>query len=151
MSYMKIGNTCIRENGHKVNIFRVVDKIKQELKAVIPEVEDDKLIFIMSHCRSYYGGKLHHGRRGGPNQKPRELTHTERLVYDYMLRNKLNPSTAYRWFLATRVPDDVKEKLAKGQIGVKVAMRIAWNRKKAAQTNLGLLLIEELRTIIRTL
>ena len=53
MSYMKIGNTCIRENGRKVNIFTVVDRIKKDLKAVIPEVEDDKLIFIMSHCRSY--------------------------------------------------------------------------------------------------
>lgn len=64
-----------------------------------------------------------------------------------MLRNKLNPSTTYRWFLATRVPDDVKEKLAKGQIGYNLVLRIAWNRKKATQTNQGLLLIEELRAI----
>lgn len=151
MSYMKIGNTCIRENGHKVNIFKVVDKIKKELKAIIPEVEEDKLLTIMCHCRRYYEGKLHYGRRGKLNPKPRELTHTERLVYDYLLRGKLNPSTAYRWFLAIRIPDDVKEKLAKGQLSYKLAMKIAWNRKRASETNHGILLIEELRTIIRTL
>ncbi|MBW2976577.1 hypothetical protein KY347_03975 [Candidatus Woesearchaeota archaeon] len=148
---MKLGNTCIRENGRKVNLFREVDKIKQELKAIIPEVDDDKFTEIMGHCRRYYEGNLYYGRRNSRTKKPRDLTHTERLVYDYLLRKKCNPSTTYRWFLATRIPDDVKEKLAKGQIGFKTAMRIAWNRKKAAETNLGILLIEDLRAIIRTL
>ncbi len=151
MSCMKLGNTCIRENGHKVNVFSAVDKIKRELKAVIPGIEDDKLLAIMCHCRRHYEGKLHYGRRGKQNPMPRELTHTERLVYDYVLRTKLNPSTAYRWFLATRIPDDVKEKLAKGQLSYKLAMRIAWNRKKSAETNQGLLLIEELRNVMRML
>ena len=35
MSYMKIGNTHIRENGHKINVFKKVDEIKQELKVAV--------------------------------------------------------------------------------------------------------------------
>ncbi|MFH1053025.1 MAG: hypothetical protein V1740_01280, partial [Candidatus Woesearchaeota archaeon] len=139
MSYMKKGNIYIRENGHKVNIFKKVNQIKQDLKAIIPEIDSDKLIPIMSHCRRHYGGKLHYGRRGTPNARLRGLTKTEQLVYDYMIRQGYNPSTAYRWFLAVRLPEDVKEKLAKGLISYNVAMRISWNRKRANITNQGLL------------
>ena len=151
MSYMKLGNTHIRENGHKVNVFKKVDEIKKELKVVIPEIEGDKLLEIIGHCRAHYEGKFYYGRRTSPHKSKREMTQNERIVYDYLIRKGLKPSTAYRWFLATRLPDDVREKLAKGQVSYKAAMRITWNRKRAAETNQGLLLIEELRTIVRTL
>src|SRR3989344_5629118 len=151
MSYMKLGNTHIRENGHKVNVFKKVDEIKKDLKVVIPEIEGDKLLEIMGHCRSYYEGKFYYGRRTSPTRKKREMTQNERIVYDYLIRKGLKAPTIYRWFLATRLPDDVREKLAKGQVSYKAAMRITWNRKRAAETNQGLLLIEELRTIARTL
>lgn len=151
MSYMKIGNIHIRENGHKVNIFKKVDEIKKELKVVIPEIEDNKLLEMVGHCRAHYEGKFYYGRRTNPNKRRRELTHNERIIYDYLIRKGIKPSTAYRWFLATRLPDDVREKLARGQLNYKAAMRIAWNRKRASETNQGLLLIEELRTIVRTL
>jgi len=153
MSYDRIGNYRIRENGRKINIFDKVNEIKQHLKDIIPEIESDKLIVILSHCRAYYEGKLHYGRRNVPEnlQRTRELTANERIVYEYLLKNKLNPSTTYRWFIATRLPQDVREKLAKGEIGQKQAMLISANRRNAKMSQIGLLMMEEIREIIQKL
>jgi len=153
MSYDRIGNYRIRENGKKINIFDKVNEIKQHLKDIIPEIESDKLIVILSHCRAYYEGKLHYGRRNVPEnlQRTRELTANERIVYEYLLKNKLNPSTTYRWFIATRLPQDVREKLAKGEIGQKQAMLISANRRNAKMSQIGLLMMEEIREIIQKL
>ena len=150
MSYDRIGNTKVRINGEKVNIFTMVNKIKNELKAILPEIESDKLINMLSHCRNQYYGKLYYGRRANPKNlnRIRELTPNERLVYDYLLKNQFNPCTTYRWFIATRIPSDVKDKLIKGQISVRKAMEISSNRRRVKESNLGLLMIEELRTIM---
>ena len=106
---------------------------------------------MLSHCRNYYEGKLFYGRRDSPKRKPRELTTNERMLYDYILKNGLNPSTTYRWFLATRLPDDIKEKLRKGQIGQNKAMQISANRRRVKHSNMGLLMMEEIRSAIRRL
>ena len=151
MSYDRIGNWRIREHGQKVDIFQKVTEIKQQLKEIMPEIEGDKLIAMLSHCRNYYGGKLYYGRRDSPNRKPRELTQNERILYDFLLRNKLNPGTTYRWFIATRIPSDIKEKLIKGQISQKKALQISANRRRVKESNAGLLMMEEIRTIMRGL
>ena len=44
MSYDRIGNTHIRENGKIRNIFSKVNEIKRELKTILPEVGGSKLI-----------------------------------------------------------------------------------------------------------
>jgi hypothetical protein len=149
MSYDRIGNWRIREKGQKKkSLFQKVDEIKRDLKEIIPEIEGSKLIEMMSHCRRYYEGKLYYGRRENTNRKPRKLTKNERIVYDYILKNSLNPSTTYRWFLATRLPSDIKEKLARGEIGQNKAMQISANRRRVKQCNEGLLMMEEIRNII---
>ena len=150
MSYDRIGNYRIRENGRKINIFDKVNEIKQHLKDIIPEIEGDKLIVILSHCRAYYEGKLHYGRRNVPEnlQRKKELTANERIVYEYLLKSKLNPSTTYRWLIATRLPQDIREKLAKGQIGQKKAMEISANRRNVKMSNMGLLMMEDIRNAI---
>ena len=68
-----------------------------------------------------------------------------------MLKNKLNPSTTYRWFVACRLPSDVKDKLQKGKISFKKAMIIGDNRKKSKMSNSGLLMMEEINNIITSL
>lgn len=161
MSYDRLGNYRIRYKevrdgkvvGRKRNIFDKVNEIKQELKGIIPEIKGDELIKMMSHCRNYYHGKLHYGRKGIPEnqQRKRELTANERILYDYLLRNKLNPSTTYRWFIATRLPQDIREQLAKGIIGQKTALRISANRRRTKKSSIGLLMMEDIRNIIHKL
>jgi len=45
MSYDRIGNTKIRDNGHKKSIFDKVGEIKQGIKAILPELEGEALTF----------------------------------------------------------------------------------------------------------
>ena len=146
-------NRQIRENGKKRCIFDKINEVKQHIKVTLPEVDSDRLIHMLSHCRRYYEGKLHYGRRSveGNQQKKRDLTETERILYDLLFKLNLNPSTAYRWFLATRVPSDIKEKLEKGLISQRKAMEISANRKRVKESNIGLLMMEEIRTIMRSL
>ena len=146
----------IRENGKKINIFDKVNRIKEQLKQILPEIEGSRLITMFCHCRRYYEGNLYYGRRTlDTNEKAKrkklELTETERILYDFLLRNNLNPSTTYRWFLACRIPSDIKEKLEKGQISVKKAMEISYNKKRVRESSVGLLMMEEMGTIIRGL
>lgn len=152
MSYDRIGNWRIRENGQKRGLFDKVSEIKQGIKTILPELEGDKLIAMLSKIRTYVAHKkkgVPLGRKGWKGY--RELTFNEKVLYEYLLKNRLNPSTTYRWFLATRIPEDVKDKLSKGKISVKKAMQISANRRRVKNSNLGLLMMEEIKTIMRGL
>lgn len=152
MSYDRIGNTHIRENGKKRSIFDKVNEIKRDLKAILPEVEGDKLIAMLSKIRTY----LSHKKKGVPIGRNgwkgyRDLTFNEKVLYEYLLKQGLCPSTTYRWFIATRIPSDVRDKLEKGQLSMKKAFQISANRRRVKESNTGLMMIEELRTIVRGL
>jgi len=146
-------NHQIREKGKKICIFDKVNRIKTDIKVLLPEIEGDRLISMMSHCRRYYEGKLHYGRRTNPEnlERIRDLTEAEKMLYDFLLKNNLNPSTTYRWFLACRVPADIKEKLEQGKLSYKKALQISANRKKVIESNTGLLMMEEINNVIRSL
>lgn len=146
----------IRENGKKRNLFQKVEEIKRQLKQTLPELSPNRYIPILARCRNYYEGNLYYGRKTtDPEEKRKrkklQLTDIERIVYDFLLRNNYNPSTTYRWFLACRVPDDIKEKLEKNQISYRVAMATSYNRKRVRESNMGILMLEEMRTIVRGL
>ena len=133
----------IRDRGRKINIFDKLNDIKKKLNQILPEIEEHRLLSMMSHIRRHYERKN--------KQNSVELTPLERLLYDFLLREKLNPSTTYRWFLAGRVPYDIKEKLEKKQISVKKAMEINYNRTRVRESNLGLSMLEDMRMIVRGL
>lgn len=146
-------NYRIRENGKKVNVFDRINRIKSDLKTLIPEIEENQLLSMMSHIRNFHYGKLHYGRRAIPEnlQRKRELTEIEKIILDYLLKNNLNPSTTYRWFIACRVPSDIKSQLEQGKLSIRKAVQIAVNRKKTKDSNQGLLILEEVNNIIESL
>jgi hypothetical protein len=156
MDYMSLGNARIRDKrtGKKISIFQRVEELKRDIKAMLPEVEPSSYIKMLSRIRREHDGILWKGKVGNVRKLPVELrlrdklTFNEKIVYDYLLKNQLCPGTVYRWFIATRLPEDIKEKLAKNMIGQAQAMKIACNRKKVRMSNLGLIVIEELRTIV---
>ena len=150
MSYDRIGNTRVRDNGKKRNIFDKVNEVKRDINEILPEIEGEKLIRMLSKIRTYLAHKkkgVPLGRRGWKGY--RDLTNNERILYDYLLRKGLNPSTTYRWFIATRIPTDVREKLQKGQLSMRKAMELSANRRRVKMSQQGLLLLEEIRTIMR--
>lgn len=146
-------NHRVRYNGRKINLFDRINIMKNDLKELLPEIEEDKFLSMASHVRNFFYGKLHYGRRAIPENKKnkRELTANEKVLLDYYLKNKINPSTAYRWFLACRIPSDLKEKLSQGKVSFKKAFLIADNRKKSKLSNTGLLMIEEINNVVRSL
>jgi hypothetical protein len=143
----------IIENGQRLSVFDKVNQIEKGLNQLLPEFDRSGFIKILSKCRRFYEGKLYHGRytsdkKEQKKRKRLELTEVERIVYQFLLERKLNPSTVYRWFLSTRLPKDIKDKLANKQIPVKKAMEIAANRRRVRSSNQGLLMMEEMLTII---
>jgi len=67
------------------------------------------------------------------------------------LKEELNCTTLYKWYLLTRSPSDVKFKLRKGIISQKQAFRMNANRKRVKELTIGLELMEESRAFIRGL
>ena len=65
-------NTNIREKGKKINIFDKVNQIKQDLRALFPEIEEDRIIPMFSHVRNFFYGNLHYGRNNIPENKKRK-------------------------------------------------------------------------------
>lgn len=151
MGYDRIGNTQVRENGKKINLFDKVNRIKSGLKGLFPEIEGDRLLTMMSHCRRYYGGNLHYGRRDSNTKKPRDLTTNERIPYEYLLKENPNPSTTCRWFLATKVPEDIKQRLKNGKIPYKKALSTSAKIRRVKESNTGFLMMEEINNIVRSL
>lgn len=152
MSYDRIGNTKIRDNGKKRCIFSKVAEIKQGIGEILPHVESDKLIRILSKIRTYLAHKkkgVPLGRRGWKGY--RALAADESLVYDYLLRNGLNPSTTYRWFIATRLPSDVRDKMSKGQLSYRKAMELSANRRKAELNSKSAEILDMIRIAMRGL
>jgi len=158
MYMSKVNNTVfinhrVRYKGKKVNIFDRINSMRNDLKELLPEISEDKFLSMMSHIRNFHYGKLYYGKRTIPDnlKRKRELTEAERIVYDYLIKNNLNPSTTYRWFVACRIPSDIKEKLEQGKLSFKKAFLISDNRKKSKLSNNGLLMIEEINNIIRSI
>jgi len=145
---MNFNNARIREKGKKRNLFDKVNEIKEHIKTFFPEIGSDKILAIMSHCRRFYEGNLHDGR-DSCSKKPRPLSHNERLIYSYLRKNNLNPSTVYRWFLAARIPADIRSQLARGVISQKKAFQLSANRLRNRISREGLFMMEEIRQIIK--
>lgn len=146
-------NNNVRYKGKKILLWDRINRIKNDLKELLPEIEEDKFLSMASHIRNFYYGNIYYGRKNNIKKKERkkELTSAEKIMLDYYIKNNLNPSTTYRWFVACRLSSDLKEKLAKGQISFKKAILIADNRRKSKMSNTGLLMIEEVNNIVRSL
>ena len=148
MSYMKLNNHHIRENGKKRNLFDKVNEIREKINVIVPEIDGERMLAILCHIRRDFENKYFYGRRGRTDIKL-ELTANERLIKEIILKDRLNPSTVYRWFLASRIPSDVMYKLRHGMISQKKAYEISVNRKSKQKSGDSVILMENMREIIR--
>ena len=148
MSYMKLNNTHIRDNGKKRNLFDKVNEIRETINVLVPEIDGEKLIIILNHIRRDFENKYYYGRQGKSDIRL-ELTPNERLIKEFFLKEGLNPATVYRWFLAVRVPSDVMDKLRKGLISQKKAYEISVNRRRNQKSSDVVILMESRREMVR--
>jgi len=148
-------NYRVRYQGGKISLFDRINKMKNDLRELLPEIPEDKFLSMASHVRNFFYNNLYYGRHQNHTpenlKRKRELTPNEKILLDYYMKNNLNPSTTYRWFLACRIPSDLKEKLAHGKLSFKKAFLIADNRKKSKLSNTGLLMVEEINNVVGSL
>ena len=117
---------------------------------LLPEIEQDRYIIMLGHCAYFCENKKEYRARNGRKKlyKIKQLTEAEKIMLDYLLKNNIVPITVYRWFRASKVPEDIMNKLRKGQVSVKEAIRSATNRLKQRQSNTGLIVLEEINNVI---
>ncbi|MCF8012749.1 hypothetical protein K9K83_00060 [Candidatus Woesearchaeota archaeon] len=139
-----------------MNVFDKVRKVKELIHKNLPEIKEDELIIMMSHCREHYEGNLYYGRRTSNKEekkrKPtKKLTSIESHIYDLLLTHNVNPSTCYRWFLASRVPEDIMHKVERNNMTVAKAMELARNRKRIKENKQGWQMISMIKEIVKWL
>lgn len=139
--------------NRRIAMLDKVIQIKKDFKILFPEIEQDKYIVMLSHVAYFSSNKKDYRSRNGRKKtfKTKPLSEAERIMLDYLLRNKLVPITTYRWFRASKVPEDIMHRLRKGQVSVKDAIATATNRLKQKQSNTGLLMMEDINQVIGSL
>lgn len=142
-----------REFNRRTTALDKVNLIKRDFKTLLPEIEQDKYIVMLGHCSYFCDNKQEYRARNGRKKtyKIKPLTEAEKIMLDYLLKNNIVPKTVYRWFRVSKVPTDIMTKLRNGQVSVKEAIRASTNRLKQRQSNTGLMVMEEINNIVRSL
>lgn len=142
-----------REFNRRLSKMQKVIEIRRDLKTLLPEIEQDKYFSMFSHLCYYHSDRKQYysrnSRRKIKQLKP--LTEAEKILLDYLIKNNLNPKTTYKWFLVSKLPEDIQTRLRNGQVSVVEARRISTNRLKQRQSNTGVEMIEEIRSVVSSL
>ena len=86
--------------------------------------------------------KHHYGYRKEP------LAEREMLIYDLLLKEDINPETAYEWMLATKVDQGIKQRLENNEISQKQAVRMMKNNDEMLRVNRNLSIIKDCRKLL---
>ena len=132
----------MREDWIRKDVFEKVVLLKGLLDSTIPEVKKlDEFEYkrMMCHLAHYHCNNR------------QTLTEIEMLAYDTLIRNDVNPSTAYKWFCLTTLPKDFQHKLRTGRITQKQALRKATKRRRDKEIASGFEIMEMVRESIRRL
>ena len=151
-----LSSNMLWDANKKIDVFEKVRRIREYIDQHLPEIEGDRLIHMLAHCRVYWEGKFYYGRRTADpeirkTRKLLDLTKTEAILYDLLIKSGLNPSTIYRYFLAARVPEDLMKEVRMQRMSVRKAMEINANRKRVRNNRKGWEMLEEIRSVIRKL
>lgn len=142
-----------KEFVRRLSMMEKTIQVKKDLKLLLPEIEEDKYLFMLSHLSNVLPNKQeYHNRNSRKRTRSiRQLTEAEKVFLDYLIKNNLNPKTTYRWFLVSKLPEDIKESLQKGKLSVAQARKVATNRLRQRDSNTGLQMLEEISGVIRSL
>jgi len=90
-------------------------RIHNHLKKDHPQITKEDFFKITSTLSNWHYPKK--------RWKGQTLTKDQAMIYEWMLNNKYNPSTVYKWFLAMKTNKDVQERMKKGTVSLKKAMK----------------------------
>ncbi|HZX44084.1 MAG TPA: hypothetical protein VFF28_00215 [Candidatus Nanoarchaeia archaeon] len=123
-----------------LELFEKIKVARNLIDESFPGLDGDSLMTMLCHI-------AHHHY----HEKMMDLNEREMFLYDKLLKYGYNPSTVYKWFLLTKVPEDIKGRIKRQEISQKQAFRMSFNRKRVKEVNLGFQLMEEARAAIRGL
>lgn len=103
-----------------------LNEVKKVLKTRFPELEMRDLRSKMSEIAHY-----HYNKRNSM------ILGKDKEIYNILIKNSFNPYTVYRWLLLERVPEDIRFQLKEKQISQKKAFRLAMERKRETNSELG--------------
>lgn len=69
------------------------------------------------------------------SSRKRVITKQDVVVYEILLKHKLNPNTVYRWLLVTNSPKNVLIRLKSGELSIREALHHRNNIRKQFSTN----------------
>lgn len=78
-----------------------------------------------------------------------KLSLDETLLLNFLKNHKYNPHTVYRWFLLEYAPEDVQVLLEEGKISLKDAAKESKVRRTERRMELGMKIINEIRSIVK--
>jgi hypothetical protein len=102
--------------GKKMDIFQKVDMLKELIKKNVGKIEPDEFYVIIEKL----GNRWHYKNK---RKDGLTLTDKETAIYELMLNNNINPSTAYKWLLVINSPPDILHKVRTGLIGLREALK----------------------------
>lgn len=128
------------------------NEMKRELKSLFPEIEENKYYSMLCHlCTRHKNNRQYYSRSNGKVGRLKQLTKNEIILLDYLIKNEINPITAYKWFRVSRLPEDIKDKLRRGEISVYNARKTFVNRVKMRESREGFEMCEEILNVVRNL
>lgn len=142
-----------KEYNRRISQMDKVVQLKKDFKTLLPEIEQERYIQMLGHIYWYHRNKREYRERiRGKFGKLRALTQAEIIMLDFLLKNNINPKTIYKWFMVCRLPEDIQTKLRNNEItSVVEARKIATNRMRQRDSNAGLLMLEEINGVIKSL
>ncbi|MFW6450428.1 MAG: hypothetical protein ACOCZ6_05220 [Nanoarchaeota archaeon] len=90
-------------------------KIFGEVKKAFPEIDQKEFFRITSKLSTWHYPKK--------RWDTMTLSKQETAVYEWMLNNEYNPSTVYKWMLAMNTTKDIQNKMKKGTVSLKQAIK----------------------------
>ena len=127
----------MRADWKNKSVFEKSSILTSFLLGKIDGLKAEEIVLSLCHV-----AKSHYGYRKEP------LTEKEMLVYDLLLREDINPETAYEWVLATKGDDEVNRKLESKEISQKQAIRLTRNNEEMLRVNKSLSILKECRKLL---
>ena len=118
-----------------------VDKLKslrKKLAVRFPDMDMQDFNEIMAKIAHYHY-----------NKQKFLIVGESRKIYNFLIEEKLNPFTVYRWLLLERVPDDIRFRLKQREISQKKASKIAYERKHETKEELTSTIFEAGLSLIK--
>lgn len=118
------------------SVFEKVDRYKEILRPVICGKIDSEVKIMLCHCRHYRIGR------------DKSLTKDERILYDFLLKNNLNPHNVYEKFVLLEAPEHIQKLLREKKIGIREAQSRSYASKRQIDSTESEEFMNEIRKII---